>query len=171
MNKIGLNDLKKIIWKIRYLRNPVEYARKKGVKIGAGNSFVDHPNFGSEPYLISIGDHNRISFGCAFFTHDGGRWVLDYLYPEDKPFLKFGKIEIGNNNFFGARVIVNPGTKIGDNCVIAAGSIVTKDIRSGEVWGGYQPSGLCQLMNIKKNLLTIKIYLILMHLRRIGAMN
>lgn len=104
--------------------------------------------------------------------HDGGRWVLDYLYPEDKPFLKFGKIEIGNNNFFGARVIVNPGTRIGDNCVIAAGSIVTKDIPSGEVWGGgYQSSGLCQLMNIKKNLLTIKIYLILMHLRRIGAMN
>ncbi|WP_207637855.1 DapH/DapD/GlmU-related protein [Enterocloster clostridioformis] len=68
--------------------------------------------------------------------HDGGRWVLDYLYPEDKPFLKFGKIEIGNNNFFGARVIVNPGTRIGDNCVIAAGSIVTKDIPSGEVWGG-----------------------------------
>ncbi len=73
MNKIGLNDLKKIIWKIRYLRNPVEYARKKGVKIGAGNSFVDHPNFGSEPYLISIGDHNRISFGCAFVTR---RWKM-----------------------------------------------------------------------------------------------
>lgn len=160
MNRIGLKELKKVILKIWYLRNPVEYARKKGVKIGNGNSFVDHPNFGSEPYLISIGNHNRISFGCAFFTHDGGRWVLDYLYPEDKPFLKFGNIEIGDNNFIGARVIVNPGIRIGDNCVIAAGSIVTKNIPSGEVWGGYQPKDLCRLKNIKKNLLIIKMRLI-----------
>ena len=106
MNKVGLNELKKAIWKIRYFRDPVKYARKKGVKIGAGNNFVDHPNFGSEPYLISIGNHNRISFDCTFITHDGGRLVLDYLYPEDGPFLKFGTIEVGNNNFIGARVII-----------------------------------------------------------------
>ena len=136
MNRIGALEIKKVIWKIRYFRNPVEYARKKGVTIGTGNSFVDHPNFGSEPYLISIGNHNRISFECVFVTHDGGRWVLDYLYPEERPFLKFGTIQIGNNNFIGARVIINPGVRIGDNCVIAAGSIVTKNVSSGTVVGG-----------------------------------
>lgn len=136
MNKVSLNELKKLIWKIRYCRNPIEYARKKGVTIGSGNSFVDHPNFGSEPYLISIGNNYRISFGCAFVTHDGGRWVLDHIYPEEKPFLKFGAIKIGNNNFIGARTIVNPGITIGDNCVIAAGSIITKDVPSGEIWAG-----------------------------------
>ena len=45
-------------------------------------------------------------------------------------------IKIGNNNFIGANSIINPGVTIGDNCVIAAGSIVTKDIPSGEIWGG-----------------------------------
>lgn len=171
MNKVGLNELKKAIWKIRYFRDPVKYARKKGVKIGAGNNFVDHPNFGSEPYLISIGNHNRISFDCTFITHDGGRLVLDYLYPEDGPFLKFGTIEVGNNNFIGARVIINPGIKIGDNCVIAAGSIVTKNIPSGEVWGGYRLNELCRLKNIRKSLLATKINLSLTHLKRISAVN
>lgn len=136
MNSLKFAEIKKVIWKIRYFRKPIEYARKKGVLIGKGNSFVDHPNFGSEPYLVSIGNNNRISFGCAFVTHDGGRWVLDHLFPEQKPFLKFGAIKIGNNNFLGARTIINPGVSIGDNCVIAAGSIVTKNIPSGEVWGG-----------------------------------
>lgn len=110
--------------------------QKKSVVIGEDNSFVDHPNFGSEPYLVSIGNHNRISFECVFMTHDGGRWVLDNLYSSKKPFLKFGTIKIGDNNFIGARVMINPGVTIGNNCIIAAGSIVTKDIPSGEVWGG-----------------------------------
>lgn len=153
MNKVGLNELKKAIWKIRYFRDPVKYARKKGVKIGAGNNFLDHPNFGSEPYLISIGNHNRISFDCTFITHDGGRLVLDYLYPEDGPFLKFGTIEVGNNNFIGARVIINPGIKIGDNCVIAAGSIVTKNIPSGEVWGGVPAKRIMSIEEYKKKLI------------------
>ena len=29
-----------------------------------------------------------------------------------------------------------PGVTIGDNCVIAAGAVVTKDVQSGEIWGG-----------------------------------
>lgn len=67
--------------------------------MGKGNSFVDHPRFASEPYLVQFGDNNRVSFGVSFLTHDGGRWVLDNLYTEEKPFLKFGSIKIGNNNF------------------------------------------------------------------------
>lgn len=131
-----MHSLKKILWKLLYFNQPVKYAVKKGVQVGVDNSFVDHPNFGSEPYLVSFGNHNRVSFDCVFLTHDGGRWVLDYCYPEDKPFIKFGRINIGDNNFIGARSIINPGVVIGDNCVIAAGSIVTKNVPSGEVWGG-----------------------------------
>lgn len=131
-----MNKLAKIFWRVIYFNNPVKYAEKKGVVMGTGNSFVDHPRFASEPYLVKFGDNNRVSFGVSFLTHDGGRWVLDNLYADEKPFLKFGSIKIGNNNFIGANCIINPNVEIGDNCVIAAGSIVTKNIPSGEIWGG-----------------------------------
>ena len=137
-----MNTLKKFFWKIVYYKNPVEYARKKGVILGTGNSFVDHPCFASEPYLVRFGNDNRVSFGVSFVTHDGGRWVLDNLYSEDKPFVKYGTIKIGNNNFIGANSIINPGVTIGDNCIVAAGSVVTKNIPSGEIWGG-----TCSLYN------------------------
>ena len=136
MNRFSFKTIKKGFFRILYARNPIKYARIKGVHIGVGNSFVDHPNFGSEPYLITIGNYNRISFGCAFTNHDGGRWVLDNLYPQEKPFLKFGAIQIGNNNFIGARTFINPGVTIGDNNVIAANSVITKNIPSNQVWGG-----------------------------------
>ncbi len=144
-----MNTLKKFFWKLVYYNNPVLYAKKKGVRVGKDNSFVDHPNFGSEPYLVEIGNHNRISFGCSFITHDGGRWVLDYLFPDKSPFLKYGRIKIGDNNFIGAHCIINPMVNIGDNCVIAAGSVVTKDIPSNEVWGG----DTCQIYHDYRRLL------------------
>ena len=34
------------------------------------------PNFGSEPYLITIGDNTTVSFDVAFVTHDAGTRVL-----------------------------------------------------------------------------------------------
>lgn len=37
-------------------------------------------------------------------------------------------VEIGNDCWFGANVVVCPGVAIGDNCVIGAGSVVTRDI-------------------------------------------
>jgi galactoside O-acetyltransferase len=42
-------------------------------------------------------------------------------------------VRIGRNCWLGAGVIVMPGVTIGDNTVIGAGSVVTKDIPSGVV--------------------------------------
>ncbi len=151
-----MEKIKKLFWRIVFFNQPVKYARKKGVSLGNGNSFVDHPNFGSEPYLISIGDNNRISFECAFITHDGGRWTLDHLFHDEKPFIKFGTIRIGSNNFIGARTVVNPGITIGDNCVIAAGSIVTKSIPTGEVWGGVPARRIMSIEEYRDKLINNK---------------
>lgn len=50
---------------------PLTYARKIGVNIGRECRLMGNPNWGSEPYLISIGDRTEISSDCIFITHDG----------------------------------------------------------------------------------------------------
>ncbi len=64
--------IKKIFGKFRYMlasmRNPIKLAREMGVTVGENCSFVSMPNFGSEPYLIEIGNHVRIASG-VFFSH------------------------------------------------------------------------------------------------------
>lgn len=114
---------------------PIEYARKLGVTIGDDCRFINFPMFGSEPYLIEIGNHVTISSDVVFSNHDGGTWVFREQ-EKYKLTLKYGKIKIGNNCFIGLRSVILPGVTIGDNCVIGACSLVTKNIPSGEVWGG-----------------------------------
>lgn len=100
------------------------------VKIGNNPRFTGIPNFGSEPYLVTIGDNVNITQGVVFHTHDGGLFVLRNKYPGLN---KFGRINIGNNVFIGARTMLMPNVKVGDNVIIGAGSIVTKDIPSNSV--------------------------------------
>lgn len=74
----------------------------------------------------------RITHGVKFITHDGGLWVLrnlGRLSDEDK----VGKIVIKDNCNIGWNVIIMPGVTIGENCVIGAGAIVTKDIPDNSI--------------------------------------
>ena len=132
--------------------DPIEHARSLGVKIGKNVRLIVHPHpwslpdFGSEPYLISIGDETCISFGCTFLTHDASIHVCEKFDKKCPKLIKFGKVSIGKNCFIGCRSIIMPGVSIGNNCVVGAGSIVTKSIPSGEVWAG-NPAHF--IMNIK----------------------
>jgi len=127
--------------KIRWANN-IDFYKSLGVKIGNNTKFIvfphadDHPNFGSEPYLIEIGDNCLISFGCTFLTHDGSISVCRTMLPDNKNISKIGRIKIGNNVFIGCHSIIMPNISIGNNVVIGAGSIVTKNIPDGEVWAG-----------------------------------
>lgn len=149
--------LQRVIWRIMYFRNPIAYARKIGVKVGKGSNFVSMPSFGSEPWIVSIGEHTNISSNVSFVTHDGGRWVLDHLYPSEAPFYKIGKIQVGNNCFVGMNVIIMPNVKISDNCVIGGGSIVTKNIPEGQVWAGVPAKYVCTIEEYKERMLKHKL--------------
>lgn len=115
-------------------RDPVKYGRKIGVEIGEKCSFTTCPLWGSEPYLITIGNRVRFSGEVMLITHDGGTWVFREN-EKYKNVVRYGGITIGNNVFIGARTIILPNVHIGDNVVVGAGSVVTKSIPSGEVWG------------------------------------
>ena len=106
-------------------------AKRRGLTIGKNFVIYSRIDFGSEPYLISIGDNVRLSIGCMFVTHDGGTWVLNNF--DGKKRDVFGKIIIGNNVHIGPYTIIMPGVKIGDNVVIGCSSLVTRDIPSNSV--------------------------------------
>lgn len=119
--------------RIRRQNDPLGYARMIGVKVGQGCRFAPGISFGSEPYLITIGDRVSITAGVVFLPHDGGVWCIRPEHPKADV---FGPITVGNNVFIGTRAILLPGVTVGDDCVIGAGSIVTKDIPAGSVAAG-----------------------------------
>lgn len=102
-------------------------AIRDGMKVGRGVTVMGKANFGSEPYLITLDDDVRISFGVTFVTHDGGTWAFrDASKYSD--IIKYGKIRVGKRSFIGCNAIIMPGVTIGEHCIIGAGSVVTKDI-------------------------------------------
>ncbi len=116
-------------------QNPVAYARRIGVKMGKDCRLISLSSgtFGSEPYLVTLGDHVTISGGVRFVTHDGGVWVFRREVPDIDV---ISPIVIGSNVFVGLNCILMPGVTIGDNCVIGAGSVVTRSIPDGSVAAG-----------------------------------
>lgn len=123
----------------------IKGAQEKGMKVGKDVSFVGVPNFGSEPYLISIGDKTTVSFDVAFVTHDAATRVLRNLDGFDKQTVLYGKINVGKNCFIGCRSTILMGVTIGDNTIIGAGSVVNKDIPSNVVAAGVPCKVLCTL--------------------------
>lgn len=132
--------LKKLIKLINYYRMSNEdYARKIGVTLGSDNFISDKRHWSSEPYLITIGSHCQITRGAVFATHGGGQCIRD-KHPD---FDCFGKIAVGDWVYIGANAIIMPGVTIGDNVLVAAGSIVTKSIPSGMVVAGNPARVIC----------------------------
>lgn len=127
--------------------------KNKGMKVGDGCDFVSPgPNFGSEPYLIEIGNNTTVSFDVAFVTHDAGTRVLRNLATneKEKQTVIYGKIVVGNNCFIGCRSTILPGVKIGDNVIIGAGSVVNRDIPSNSVAAGVPCKVICSLEEYKE---------------------
>ena len=118
--------------------------------LGKSVSIVGQANFGSEPYLITIGDNTTISFDCAFVTHDAATRVIRNLPDGNPETVIYGPINIGQNCFIGCRSVILPGVTIGDNCIIGAGSIVNKDIPSNSVAAGAPCKIICSIDEYRK---------------------
>jgi maltose O-acetyltransferase len=96
------------------------------IEIGA-NSFLNYDAILLDCAPISIGDDVSIGPRCQLLTalhpledHELRRQRWESAAP----------IRIGNNVWFGGGVIVCPGVTVGDNTVVGAGSVVTRDLPS-----------------------------------------
>lgn len=145
--------LEKILYKYRILFwSPIKYARKMGVKVGK-DCYILTKYFGSEPYLIEIGNHVQITSDVRFFTH-GGNWVFREKYPDLDT---FGKIKIGNNVYIGNCALILPGVTIGNNVIIAAGSIVTKSFDNNVIIGGNPARVISTIDELEKSMLRYNV--------------
>ena len=127
------------------------FAKLRGVQFGK-NCFFRTKNFGSEPYLIKMGNNVRTSTDVNFVTHDGGLYVLRHLYNEYKKADYFKPILIGNNVTIGLGSTVLYGTTIGNNVIIGAGSVVKGELKSNSVYAGIPARYICSIKEyIEKN--------------------
>ncbi len=143
-----------------YFAGPFEvgaiFSSYYGVKIGENCRFTGKDiSFGSEPYLVEIGNNVTITHGVRFQTHDGGVGVFRKEYPGINV---FGKIKIGNNVFIGEEAMIMYGVTIGDNVVIGAKSLVTRDIPSNSVAVGIPARVIKTLDEYRESVLKKAVY-------------
>ena len=134
MNTNSISDRfkKAVAVALFFMHGGVTCARFIGVKVGS-NCRIYIRDFGSEPFLVEIGDKVTVAAGVRFLTHDGASWLVE---DEGIRYQLYGKILVGNNIFIGANAILMPGISIGDDCVIGAGSVVTRSVPQGSVVAG-----------------------------------
>ena len=129
------NLVEKIFLKLLASINRMKFAQRVGVNMGQNIAICGNPYFmfGTEPWLITLGDRVFITKDVIFITHDGGTLP----FRKDFPDLEITKpITIGSDVYIGTRSIILPGVTVGSNVVIAAGSIVTKDVPDNSVVAG-----------------------------------
>lgn len=123
-----------------FIQGPIAFHYGKHTKIGRnffGNfnltvqddvevTIGDNCNFGPNVTIVTPVHPLRPDERRAMLTASGEKKHLCYAKP----------VHIGNDCWFGASVTVCPGVTIGDNCVIGAGSVVTRDIPANSFAAG-----------------------------------
>lgn len=77
------------------------------------------------PEKITVGEDSIIGYCCTLLCHE---FLIDEL--------RLGEIKIGSRVMIGANSTILPGVVIGDGAIIAAGSLVNRDVLAGEFVGG-----------------------------------
>lgn len=63
----------------------------------------------------------------------------------DPSFDCFGKVKIGSNVYIGTNALIMPGVTVGNNVLIAAGSVVTHSVPNDVVIGGNPACVICSI--------------------------
>lgn len=95
----------------------------KNVFINSGCCFQDHAG-------IEIGEGTLIGHQVVIATINHAQDPVSRADMFPKP------VKIGKNVWIGAHATILPGVTIGDNAIIAAGAVVTKDVEKNAVAGG-----------------------------------
>lgn len=123
-----------------FLQGPIQF--DYGVFITVGDNFYTNFNFTAlDTCPVNIGDNVFFGPNCTVAT------ALHSLDPAERRMrtrengevydLEYGKpVTVGNDCWIASNVVICGGVTIGDNCVIGAGSVVTRDIPAGSLAAG-----------------------------------
>jgi len=113
-----------------------ERARLTGVTVGTEVRLHSGVTFGGDPWLISIGDGTWITSGVMFINHDGSLIVPAAVAGDRRRLWHGREITVGRNCFVGVRAVIMPGVHIGDETIIGAASVVTRDVPARAIVAG-----------------------------------
>jgi acetyltransferase-like isoleucine patch superfamily enzyme len=94
----------------------------------------------TDPAYVRLGNNCTLS-NCTLLGHDASAAVLNEAYGTKLDAVGF--IDIRDNCFIGIGAIVMPNITIGPNAIVAAGSVVTKDVAPDTVVGGVPARFIC----------------------------
>lgn len=111
------------------------FFRKRGMKIGEGTAILSGCNIdATHAALITLGKNVGLSPGTVILAHDASS---KSVYGQNSEgYCRIAKVTIGDNVFIGYNTIILPGTVIGNNCIISAGSVVHGKIPDNSVVSG-----------------------------------
>jgi maltose O-acetyltransferase len=121
-----------VINRLRGYASP-EWLVKHGLKLGRdvylGSVHFDYGFLG----LISIGDEAVLTDGVRIVAHDAS--IKHWL-----GYSRVGRVDIGRRVYVGVGAILLPGVTVGDDAIVGAGSVVTRDVPPRTVVAG-NPAG------------------------------
>lgn len=120
----------------RDLASSISAASGASISIGSGCGISSSCIWAHKD--IRIGRNVNIGADCIIMDHDAHslNHVQRHCYKDDQSGTASAPISIGDDAFVGARTIVLKGVSIGERSVVGAGSVVTCDIPSDEIWAG-----------------------------------
>ncbi len=102
----------------------------QGLKVGKNVYIMEDVNFDSNyPFLIEIGNNCRISKDVRILAHDATTFRTLGI-------TRVAPVRILDGSFIGERTIILPGVTIGPDAMIAAGSVVNRDIGENKIAAG-----------------------------------
>ena len=112
------------------------YIVKHNVFKEVGDNFFFQPRIiPADPELIKFHNNVTVTSNVTFINHDIIDGMLNNLNEGHFPY-KNGCIEVMDNVFIGSNTTILPNVKIGPNAIVAAGSVVTKDVKENTVVAG-----------------------------------
>lgn len=119
------------------------YLKEKHIFASVGENVYFQPRLiPIYPELIKLHNNIMVSAGVRFITHDASFVILNRLgkgyFPEE-----VGCIEVMDNVYLGYNAMIMPNVRIGENVIVGAGALVSKDLEPNGVYVGIPARKIC----------------------------
>lgn len=114
----------------------VQYIYKHNIFAECGHNLFFQPRkLPADPKFIKFHNNVVVAADVTFINHDVLYILFRNMY-EETIVQHIECIEVMDNVFIGLGATIMPGVTIGPNAIVAAGSVVTKDVQPGTIVGG-----------------------------------